>query len=78
MEVDRFELLTERIGLPDILDRFVPTTDPRCNISYARRPGVLIRSVMVERLLGPELTDLHETCSRNHPQYPEQPVNDVE
>ena len=39
----------DRLGLEDILERFVPTTDPRSRLSYAKRLGVLIRSVACER-----------------------------
>ena len=62
MESRAFKLHTERLGpLPlvnhfldrlslfPILDRFVPTTDPRCRIAYARRLGVLLRSIITER-----------------------------
>lgn len=38
-----------RLGLQDILERFVPTTDPRTRITYARRLGVLLRSIATER-----------------------------
>lgn len=39
----------ERIGLPALLDQFVPTHDRRCAISHASALGVLLRSVVVER-----------------------------
>lgn len=38
-----------RLGLIDILDRFVPTRDPRCTLSYDKRLGVLLRSIITER-----------------------------
>ena len=48
-----FGLRTERLGpLPlvnHVLDRFVPTRDPRCALPYARALGVLLRSIVVER-----------------------------
>ena len=59
---DRFELRSERLGalpiinhfldrlgLERLLDRFVPTTDRRCRLPYAKALGVLLRSVLVER-----------------------------
>jgi uncharacterized protein DUF4277 len=39
----------ERLGLEALLDRFVPTKDPRCALPYARALGVLLRSIVVER-----------------------------
>jgi transposase len=39
----------ERIGLLDLLDRHVPTTDRRCSVPHARALGVLLRSIVVER-----------------------------
>lgn len=39
----------DRLDLEDILERFIPTTDSRTRISYARRLGVQLRSVATER-----------------------------
>lgn len=39
----------ERLGLEALLDRFVPTPDPRTRIPHARCLGVLLRSFLVER-----------------------------
>jgi transposase len=39
----------ERMGLEALLDKHVPTTDPRCRVSHARALGVLLRSIVVER-----------------------------
>jgi len=39
----------ERLGLEALLDRYVPTEDPRVRLPYARGLGVLLRSVLVER-----------------------------
>ncbi len=62
MEEKAFELATERLGplpligyftvhlgLEELLDRAVPTTDPRCALTYARRLCVLLRSIVCER-----------------------------
>src|SRR5580658_8593119 len=38
-----------RIGLEDVLERHVPTTDSRCAVSHAKALGVLLRSMIVER-----------------------------
>jgi len=38
-----------RLGLDDILERFVPTSDRRCRLPYAKGLGTLIRSIIVER-----------------------------
>lgn len=38
-----------RIGLEELLDRFVPTNDKRCAVSHAAALGVLLRSIVVER-----------------------------
>jgi hypothetical protein len=38
-----------RLGLIDILNCFVPTRDPRCALSYDKRLGVLLRSIITER-----------------------------
>jgi transposase len=40
---------TGRLGLYELFDRAVPTTDPRCALSYAGRLGVLLRSIITER-----------------------------
>ncbi len=39
----------ERLGLEALLDRYVPTTDRRVRLPYAKGLGVLLRSVLVER-----------------------------
>jgi len=39
----------ERLGLEEILERFVPTDDRRYLLSHAKALGVLLRSVIVER-----------------------------
>jgi len=39
----------DRLGLEEILDRFVPTEDPRVRLPYALGLGVLLRSILVER-----------------------------
>ncbi|MGC2461958.1 MAG: DUF4277 domain-containing protein, partial [Steroidobacteraceae bacterium] len=39
----------ERMGLAVLLDKHVPTTDPRCRVSHAKALGVLVRSIVVER-----------------------------
>jgi transposase len=39
----------DRLGLIILLDRFVPTEDPRCHLPYARGLGVLLRSILTER-----------------------------
>lgn len=39
----------ERLGLDAILERAVPTDDPRCELPYAKGLGVLLRSIIVER-----------------------------
>jgi hypothetical protein len=39
----------ERMGLAALLDKYVPTTDPRSRVSHAKALGVLLRSVVVER-----------------------------
>jgi len=57
-----FELRTERLGplplvnhfldelgMDTLLDRFVPTTDERCQLPYGKALGVLVRSILVER-----------------------------
>jgi transposase len=39
----------ERLGLLALFERFVPTTDFRCRLPYARGLGVLLRSIITER-----------------------------
>ncbi|MEK7315930.1 MAG: IS1634 family transposase [Candidatus Eisenbacteria bacterium] len=39
----------EKLGLEALLDQFVPTTDRRCTLPYAKGLGVLLRSIIVER-----------------------------
>jgi hypothetical protein len=39
----------DRMGLAALLDKYVPTTDPRCRVSNAKALGVLLRSIVVER-----------------------------
>ena len=39
----------ERLGLDALLQRFVPTDDPRVRLPFAHGLGVLLRSVLVER-----------------------------
>jgi hypothetical protein len=39
----------ERMGLEELLEQHVPTTDRRCTITHARALGVLLRSIVVER-----------------------------
>jgi transposase len=39
----------DRMGLAALFDKYVPTTDPRCRVSYAKALGVLLRSIVVER-----------------------------
>lgn len=39
----------DQLGLEDMLERFVPTKDRRVKLSYAKRLGVLLRSILVER-----------------------------
>ena len=38
-----------RLGLEALLESFVPTTDMRCTLPYAKGLGVLLRSIIVER-----------------------------
>ncbi len=40
---------TGRLGLHGLLDRAVPTEDPRCALTYAKRLEVLLRSIITER-----------------------------
>ena len=59
---ERFELHTERLGplplvnhflarmgLPALLERYVPTADRRSAVTHAQALGVLLRSILVER-----------------------------
>ena len=39
----------DRLDLPLLLARYVPTTDRRCRLPYAQSLGVLLRSILVER-----------------------------
>lgn len=39
----------ERLGLAELLERQVPTTDRRCAVAHAQALGVLLRSIIVER-----------------------------
>ncbi len=39
----------ERLGLPELIDTEVPTSDGRCRLAYAKATGVLIRSIATER-----------------------------
>ena len=39
----------EKLGLEGLLERHVPTSDPRVRLPYAKGLGVLLRSVLVER-----------------------------
>ena len=39
----------ERLGVAELLERFVPTSDPRCLLPYAKGLGVLLRSILTER-----------------------------
>ena len=39
----------QRIGLADLLERYVPTRDRRCAVSHAAALGVLLRSILIER-----------------------------
>ena len=39
----------QRLGLAELLEQFVPTTDRRSAISHAQALGVLLRSLVVER-----------------------------
>jgi transposase len=39
----------DKMGLDRLLDRFVPTTDKRVRLPYAKGLGVLLRSILVER-----------------------------
>lgn len=39
----------DRLGLEQLLERFVPTNDKRVRLSYAKALGVLLRSILVER-----------------------------
>ena len=39
----------DRLGLFDIMDNCIPTEDGRCHLLYARRLGILLRSIVTER-----------------------------
>jgi hypothetical protein len=39
----------KRLGLIELLDRYVPTTDRRCAVPHSLALGVLLRSIVVER-----------------------------
>ena len=39
----------QRMGLPALLEQYVPTTDGRSAVSHAQALGVLLRSIIVER-----------------------------
>src|SRR5271166_606781 len=39
----------ERMGLPALLEKHVPTSDKRCRVPHAQALGVLVRSIVVER-----------------------------
>ncbi|RKY25290.1 MAG: IS1634 family transposase [Planctomycetota bacterium] len=39
----------DKLGLEKLFEKFVPTTDRRCTLPYARALGVLVRSIVVER-----------------------------
>jgi hypothetical protein len=39
----------DRLGVSSLLDSFVPTTDPRNRLPFAKGLGVLLRSILVER-----------------------------
>jgi transposase len=39
----------DRMGLVGLIEKYVPTTDPRCRVSNAKALGVLLRSIVVER-----------------------------
>src|SRR5258708_37195310 len=39
----------DRMGLAALLDKYVPTSDPRSRVSHAQALGVLLRSIVVER-----------------------------
>ncbi len=39
----------ERMGLEELLEQYVPTSDRRCAVAHARVLGVLLRSIVVER-----------------------------
>src|SRR5260221_13372958 len=38
-----------RMGLAELLEKYVTTSDPRCRVSNAKALGVLLRSIVVER-----------------------------
>jgi len=37
------------MGLAELLEKYVPTTDPRCRVPHAKALGMLLRSIVVER-----------------------------
>ena len=39
----------DRMGLADLLEKHVPTSDKRCRVPHAQALGVLVRSIVVER-----------------------------
>ena len=39
----------DRMGLAALLEKYVPTTDPRCRVAHAKALGVLLRSFVGER-----------------------------
>ncbi len=39
----------DRMGLAALLEKYVPTTDPRCRVPHAKALGLLLRSIVVER-----------------------------
>lgn len=39
----------DRLGLPALLDRFVPTSQPRTRLRYGTALGILLRSLLTER-----------------------------
>jgi transposase len=55
----------ERLALEDHLERFVPTTDRRVRVPYARALAVLLRSLLIER---EPMYRQHETVSTFAPE----------
>src|SRR5665213_1690645 len=39
----------DRMGLAALLEKYVPSTDPRTRVAPAKALGVLLRSILVER-----------------------------
>src|SRR6266404_338663 len=39
----------DRMGLAALIEKHVPTTDPRCRVSHAKALGMLLRSIVIER-----------------------------